>query len=106
MPAGIVMRPLRPDLGQGETGIGNELWALAGYLLLATRNHALCLPPFTTNVHTTAGECDSTVSAYQRGRGNPCTHEAAPVCRRLRCGGIHRGHVARGRAPHRRRSVP
>jgi hypothetical protein len=74
MPAGIVMRPLRLDLGQGETGIGNELWALAGYLLLAfTRNHALCLPPFTTNVHTTAGECDSTVSAYQRGRGNPCT---------------------------------
>ena len=74
MPAGIVMRPLRLDLGQGETGIGNELWALAGYLLLAfTRNHTLCLPPFTTNVHTKAGQCDSTVSAYQRARGNPCT---------------------------------
>ena len=35
-----------------ETGLGNELWTLVGFLLTArARNWTLCLPDFTTNVH-------------------------------------------------------
>lgn len=35
-----------------ETGLGNELWSLAGWLLIASNhNRTLCLPPFTSNVH-------------------------------------------------------
>ena len=66
------MRPLRLDLGQVETGLGNELWALAGYLMLAkTRNHTLCLPPFTSNVHEAVGACDA--NPRKADAGKPCT---------------------------------
>lgn len=35
-----------------ESGLGNELWTLAGWLLLTKLHNAtLCLPPFTSNVH-------------------------------------------------------
>ena len=41
------------DTGQPQTGLGNEIWALAGYLISAySINMPLCLPPFTTNVHS------------------------------------------------------
>ena len=67
-------------LGQGahETGLGNELWALAGYLLLAfTRNHTLCLPPFTTNAADGHGEGGSVrqhgVSVTNADAETPCT---------------------------------
>ncbi len=35
-----------------ETGLGNQLWTLAGWLLLTKLHNAtLCLPPFTSNIH-------------------------------------------------------
>jgi hypothetical protein len=44
------------DTYQPETGLGNEIWALAGYLISAHSIHMpLCLPPFTTNVHSSSG---------------------------------------------------
>ncbi len=51
----MVVIKARDLVGAAETGLGNELWTLVGFLLTArARNWTLCLPDFTTNVHHTA----------------------------------------------------